>query len=187
MKLEKDEFKLMILDGFQVALKVSANSIYGFLTAHTLQCQPIGASVTAIGRQMIKQTKDYVNNNYSDFRTIYGDSVTGDTPVIVKNREGIVDVMYIKDIGNEWEDYSGESSNKEQTKSDYQVWTGIGWSGILRVIRHNTTKKIFRIKTNKGMVCVTEDHSLFNDLKEKIKPGKCEIGKTKLWHNKLEN
>lgn len=188
MKIEKDEFKLMVLDGFQLALKISANSIYGFLTAQMLQCNPIGACVTAVGRQMISQTKNFVNSNYSDFETIYGDSVVGDTPITLKNEKGEVEVKYIKDLGKQWDDYSQFKPeiniNKEQSKiENLKVWSGSGWSPILRVIRHKTKKRIYRVRTNKGVVIITEDHSLFNKDKEQIKPEECIVGKTQLWHN----
>jgi DNA polymerase elongation subunit (family B) len=74
MKGEKDEFKYMVKNGFQSALKVSANSIYGFLAAQSLQCTSISACVTAIGRRMIDTTKNFVDNNYKDLHTIYGDT-----------------------------------------------------------------------------------------------------------------
>jgi len=54
---------------------------------------------------------------------------------------------------------------------------------VRRVIRHKTTKKIYRITTNSGLVDVTEDHSLFNINREIIKPSECKIG-VELLHSK---
>ncbi|KAJ8694870.1 DNA-directed DNA polymerase delta [Pleurotus ostreatus] len=59
LKNEKDPFKRAVLDGRQLALKISANSVYGFTgaTIGKLPCLAISSSVTAYGRQMIEKTK----------------------------------------------------------------------------------------------------------------------------------
>lgn len=59
LKVEKDPFKRAVLDGRQLALKISANSVYGFTgaTVGKLPCLPISMSTTAFGRQMIEFTK----------------------------------------------------------------------------------------------------------------------------------
>jgi DNA polymerase delta subunit 1 len=59
LKNEKDPLKRAVLDGRQLALKVSANSVYGFTGASVgqLPCFEISSSVTAYGRKMIETTK----------------------------------------------------------------------------------------------------------------------------------
>lgn len=59
LKKETDPPKRAVLDGRQLALKVSANSVYGFTgaTIGKLPCIQISQSVTAFGRDMIEQTK----------------------------------------------------------------------------------------------------------------------------------
>eukprot|EP01094_Clydonella_sp_ATCC50884_P010060 TRINITY_DN1962_c0_g1_i4.p1 TRINITY_DN1962_c0_g1~~TRINITY_DN1962_c0_g1_i4.p1 ORF type:complete len:576 (-),score=139.56 TRINITY_DN1962_c0_g1_i4:847-2574(-) len=83
LKKESDPFRRAVLDGRQLALKVSANSVYGFTgaTVGKLPCIAISSSVTAFGREMIEQTKNAVEarykveNNYShDAIVIYGDT-----------------------------------------------------------------------------------------------------------------
>ncbi|GAA5967568.1 hypothetical protein JCM21900_003343, partial [Sporobolomyces salmonicolor] len=83
LKLEKDPFKRAVLDGRQLALKVSANSVYGFTgaTIGKLPCLPISMSVTAYGREMIEKTKQEVQDRYNtangyeyDATIIYGDT-----------------------------------------------------------------------------------------------------------------
>lgn len=51
-----------VLDGRQLALKISANSVYGFTgaTVGQLPCLQISSTVTLIGRQMIDQTRNLV-------------------------------------------------------------------------------------------------------------------------------
>ncbi|VDQ15135.1 unnamed protein product [Trichobilharzia regenti] len=56
-----------VLDGRQLALKISANSVYGFTGAQVgkLPCLEISASVTSFGRLMIEQTKTHVEQKFS--------------------------------------------------------------------------------------------------------------------------
>ncbi len=51
-----------MLDGRQLALKISANSVYGFTGAQVgkLPCLEISQSVTSFGRMMIERTKNEV-------------------------------------------------------------------------------------------------------------------------------
>lgn len=60
LKNEPDPFKRAVLDGRQLALKISANSVYGFTgaTVGKLPCIAISQSVTAFGRQMIEYAKN---------------------------------------------------------------------------------------------------------------------------------
>jgi len=83
LKKETDPFKRGVLDGRQLALKISANSVYGFTGAQVgkLPCLEISQSTTAFGRMMIEETKNQVEANYTvangyehDAKVIYGDT-----------------------------------------------------------------------------------------------------------------
>lgn len=83
LKKETDPFKRAVLDGRQLALKISANSVYGFTgaTVGKLPCLEISMSVTAYGRKMIEATKAQVESQYTiangyenDAEVIYGDT-----------------------------------------------------------------------------------------------------------------
>lgn len=83
LKVEKDPFKRAVLDGRQLALKVSANSVYGFTgaTIGKLPCLAISSSTTAYGRQMIEATKVRVEKEFSvdngyehNAEVVYGDT-----------------------------------------------------------------------------------------------------------------
>ncbi|MEW5314891.1 MAG: hypothetical protein WDW38_006353 [Sanguina aurantia] len=83
LKAEKDPFKRAVLDGRQMALKVSANSVYGFTgaTIGKMPCLAISASTTAYGRNMIMTTREAVmakftiaNGYEQDCDVIYGDT-----------------------------------------------------------------------------------------------------------------
>ncbi|KIK61596.1 hypothetical protein GYMLUDRAFT_42607 [Collybiopsis luxurians FD-317 M1] len=83
LKKETDPFKRAVLDGRQLALKISANSVYGFTgaTIGKLPCLAISSSVTSYGRQMIERTRTEVESEYSianghshNAKVIYGDT-----------------------------------------------------------------------------------------------------------------
>ncbi|KAK5619383.1 DNA polymerase delta catalytic subunit [Crenichthys baileyi] len=108
LKKETDPFKKQVLDGRQLALKISANSVYGFTGAQVgkLPCLEISQSVTGFGRQMIEKTKQLVESNYTisngyqaDAKVVYGDTDS----VMVKL--GVTTVKEAMDIGRkaaEW-------------------------------------------------------------------------------------
>ena len=119
-------------------------------------------------------------------KVVYGDSVTGDTPLLLKKAGSKqVYIETISSIFNESEkfEYPGfklfDKSirlEKEYSLSNYQIWTDIGWVDIKKVIRHRCDKKIYRVLTHTGCVDVTEDHSLINDNLEPVKPGELKTG-----------
>lgn len=180
-----DPFLKEVYNKCQLAVKVSMNSIYGFLAAPMLCCKPIAACVTAIGRDMISSTKSYMENEYQASTAVYGDSVTGDTPVLVRHKiSKNIEILPIKDIPSQsfinWTPYNEfkpheitNRKNKMQIFTNYQTWTDKGWSDIKRVIKHSTTKNIFTVLSNFGCVDVTEDHSLLSKDIELLKPLEC--------------
>ena len=76
MKAEKDPFAYMLLDGQQLALKISVNSIYGLLGGSTsaIHCKDVAASTTAHGRARLIQAKSFVEDNFEGSRIVYGDT-----------------------------------------------------------------------------------------------------------------
>merc|ERR1719221_1017900 len=79
----EDPLTKSVLNGRQLALKISANSVYGFTgaTSGILPCLEISSSVTAFGRTMIDHTKKMVEEHYNiekgyahDSLVVYGDT-----------------------------------------------------------------------------------------------------------------
>jgi DNA polymerase elongation subunit (family B) len=70
-----DPFELGVLDGLQLAFKLSANSLYGQLGAATspVRCTAIAASTTAVGRQMITKLQRFIEDDFGG-RVVYGDT-----------------------------------------------------------------------------------------------------------------
>ena len=93
LKKETDPFKKKVLDGRQLALKISANSVYGFTGAQVgkLPCLEISQSVTAFGRMMIEQTKNTVEARYTKENGYAQDAVViyGDTDSIMINSNSV--------------------------------------------------------------------------------------------------
>lgn len=185
-----NDFEKAVLDGLQLAYKVTANSLYGQIGAKTspIYLKEIAACTTATGRNMILKAKDFVEKQYNG-KVIYGDSVTGDTPILVRDINGNIDIISIDSLSNTWfsynefKKYDTTLDNKEQAQAYYEVWSDNKWSSIRRVIRHKTNKKIYRVNTFQGCVDVTEDHSLIDINDNQIKPEKCECYKTEIKHN----
>lgn len=185
----KDPTVKSILNGLQLAYKVTANSLYGQTGAPTspIYFLAIAASTTAIGRERLHYAKKIVEENFPGSEVIYGDSVTSDTPIIYRDSRGDINISTIEKLGNIWKSYEQFKSDdptlkcKEQSKTDVEVWTANGWKKVKRVIRHKTTKKIYRVLTHTGCVDVTEDHSLLDKNKNQIKPKDCKVG-TELLH-----
>jgi DNA polymerase elongation subunit (family B) len=243
MAKETDPFKVKILDAKQLAVKITANSLYGQLGASTSPIckRDIAACTTSTGREMLILAKKYdeeflpwiinglkyfYNNNEQDkiehlynlelkehnnekliaslkkyvtkdinnltFQPVirYGDSVIGNTPLLLRNNK--TDSIFIKSINNivksnEYQliNRSNTNDNKESVElSDIETWTEKGWTKIQRVIRHKITKnkKLFRITTDSGSVVVTDDHSLLTKNAKEIKPKDVKIG-TQLLHS----
>jgi len=188
-----------IKNGTQMALKTSANSIYGFTGSIAYRDIDVCESVTGVGRHVILLSKKVMEEHFTvkngyprDAKVIYGDSVTGDTPILMRYN-GRIFIEQIKNIidmdGNfSWNYFhvlTGNNWMKEQIllNGTLEVWSSYCWLPVKRVIRHKSQKKVYRVNTHCGCVDVTEDHSLLTQNQEKIKPLNCRVGETKLLHS----
>jgi DNA polymerase elongation subunit (family B) len=131
---------------------------------------------------MIEHIKGYSVNP----QIIYGDSVTPDTPIILKNKVGNIVIKTIDSINrsNLWKSYENDKYGDKQVNDNipFEVWTEQGWKKINKIIRHKTNKKIFEVITSNGYVKVTEDHSLLDIHNNRIKPKECNM-ETELLHS----
>lgn len=183
MGAAKDPFEKAIHNGKQLAYKVSMNSLYGFCGASNgyLPCKPVSETVTSRGRQMIEETKEFLENNFPGSKVVYGDSVPDYTPCIIRVF-GEVAVRPIGEIaamygGNAWAPMRDREPGKEACElRGIESWTDEGWTLVHRVIRHDTPKRIVRVRTESGYVDVTEDHSLFRADGTKVSPRDLKIG-----------
>ena len=97
MKTEQDPFKVNILNGLQLAYKVTANSLYGQCGAKTspINKTPIAASTTAIGRNMIMFSKGHVETNYKDIVVTIDTGVDKKGQPVINKYTGMV--VHVKD------------------------------------------------------------------------------------------
>ena len=99
-----------IYNGQQLAYKISMNSIYGFTGASKgmLPCVAIASTVTMRGRQMIDETKNYVEENFPGAKVRYGDTDSVMVEFDVQGRQGQAAIDY------SWE--QGELAAEQCTK-----------------------------------------------------------------------
>ncbi len=195
-----DQFKKALLDAEQNAYKVTANSLYGQLGSGTfkIRLQHLAASVTAYGRKQIMFAKTAIEKFYgpgakdprceaSEAKIVYGDSVTGDTPLYIHQQgESNPELCRIDNLCNlgEWASWHETKEAIQVPDGKLRVWTENGWTNVCRIIRHRLQpgKKMYRILTHSGVVDCTEDHSLVRSDGVDCKPSDVNIG-TQLLHN----
>eukprot|EP00055_Hartaetosiga_balthica_P008997 m.34836 g.34836 ORF g.34836 m.34836 type:complete len:1078 (-) comp6562_c0_seq1:46-3279(-) len=172
LKAETDPFRRSVLNGRQLALKVSANSVYGFTgaTVGKLPCLAISSSVTSFGRKMIEDTQNYVQEKYSrkngyshDATVIYGDTDSvmikfgienlEETMTVAKEAAAYVTSHFVKPINLEFEKvyYPYLLINKKRYAGLYWTrpdkWDKMDAKGIVTVRRDNCPLVVSLINT----------------------------------------
>ena len=191
----------------QLSIKIVMNSFYGFFGVKEGMMpgmQPIAIATTFYGRDYIQRTKRYLQNlfdTHEDYANlnmdvVYGDSVTGDTTLIVRH-QGTVRVMCIDQVHTlfpdaQWTTWRGDKLCLEFDPDDaggVETWStdenGRGkFVKVRRLIRHSTTKAIHRVVTPTGVVDCTSDHSLLRPDGTKVSPQQVEV-EQELMHTNL--
>ncbi|MFB6079852.1 MAG: DNA polymerase domain-containing protein [Haloferacaceae archaeon] len=154
-------------------------SLYGVLgwDRFRLYDKEMGAAVTATGREVIEFTETAANE--LDEEVIYGDSVTGDRPIVVRDPDGRVRIVPIEDL---FEHATSGSTSEVLVTADggpvasaglskdrlaIDGWEALSlnesgeseWQPIERVIRHETNTGIVRLQHEFGESTTTRDHS----------------------------
>ena len=158
-------------DKKQLPLKILGNSYFG--SAGSPGIFPWGNLIaaektTCIGRQMLRLMISHFKS--LGYTPIVGDSFTADTPLFIKyDDSGLIDIKPICElIGKTETDALGrEYDTSEKT---FKVLCRSGWMKPNYIYRHKTNKPLYEVSEGNMSVTVTEDHSLFNDEQEKIKP-----------------
>ncbi|MFB6168733.1 MAG: DNA polymerase domain-containing protein [Haloferacaceae archaeon] len=135
------------------------------------------AAVTATGREVLSFTEDVAEE--MDYQIAYGDSVTGDRPVVVRDSDGFVRIVPIADLFERAEPQpdaellitadGGAASTvglgKERGTLD--GWEALSlsdagepeWQSIEEVVRHETDDPVVRLRHKFGESTTTRDHS----------------------------
>ena len=189
-----NEFQKAVLDGLQLAYKITANSLYGQVGAPTSQIfmKELAASTTATGRNLIMSAKKFAEEKYN-CEVVYGDSVVGYSPIVVKHNEEVyfekMEDISLRFGGDKWVPCKekGKQDKEACELNDIYSWTSKGWTKIHRIIRHKLAshKKIIRVLTHTGCIDVTDDHSLLFKDGTKVSPKNLKIG-DELLHKDLD-
>jgi DNA polymerase elongation subunit (family B) len=160
-------------DKKQLPLKILGNSFFGSYGAPNVF--PWGSidcaeRVTCTGRQALRLMIYWFTK--LGYQPIVGDSFTEDTPLFIKYKEtGFIDIVPICELIDENQISIDELGREyDYGEKPYYVLCRSGWVEPSYIYRHKTDKDIYEISDGEMHVDVTEDHSLFNSSKAKIKP-----------------
>jgi DNA polymerase I len=176
---DSDEYD--VYDRQQAAVKVIMNSLYGVLgwERFRLYDKEMGAAVTATGREVIEFTETAANER--DKEVIYGDSVTGDRPVVVRDPDGRIRVLPIEDLFDRATPVDdvlitadgGPAANASVGKDRRTLdgWDALSldddgdteWKSITQAIRHETDGPVVNLQHKFGESTTTLDHSYVVD------------------------
>jgi len=149
-------------------------SLYGVLgwDRFRLYDREMGAAVTATGREVIEYTEEVASNE--GYEVAYGDSVTGDRPVIVRDDEQRVRILPIEDVFQRAEqthpglhvatDGGNGTLKDRRTLSQWEALSLAAdgtaeWQSIEQVIRHQTDDPVVKLQHKFGESMTTSDHS----------------------------
>lgn len=160
-------------DNKQMQLKVLGNSFFGsygcpsIFPHSSIAC---AERTTCTGRQSLRLMIYYFSK--LGYKPIVGDSFTEDTLVYVKHKEtGEIKIVPISKLIDENEIHVDELGREyDYSEKPYYVLCRSGWVEPEYIYRHKTDKVIYEVKDREAVVKVTEDHSLFDENRNKIKP-----------------
>lgn len=172
-KLRNAEKEESANDKKQLPLKILANSYFGSFGSENLF--PWGSKVcaertTCTGRMSLRLMIHYFNN--LGYSPIVGDSFTPDTPLFIRWKDsGMIDIRPVEQLITEREIKIDELGREyDYSEKEFEVLCRSGWMSSEYIYRHKCDKDIYEISEGGMKVEVTEDHSIFNSDKVKIKP-----------------
>lgn len=160
-------------DKKQLPLKIFGNSFFGSYGAPNVYpwgSIPCAERTTCTGRMSLRLMIYWFTK--LGYEPIVGDSFTEDTPLFIKYKEtGFIDIVPICELIDENQISVDELGREyDYGEKSYYVLCRSGWVEPSYIYRHKTDKDIYEISDGETHVDVTEDHSLFNSSKVKIKP-----------------
>lgn len=158
-------------DKKQLPLKILANSFFGgYGSPNVFPFGDILAAekTTCVSRMSLRLMISHFKS--IGYEPIVGDSFSGDTPLFVKYDDtNLIDIKPVEElIGNTETDELGREY--DTSEKPFKVLCRSGWVRPSYIYRHKTDKPLYEVSDGNMRVTVTEDHSLFNERQEKIKP-----------------
>lgn len=158
-------------DKKQLPLKILANSFFGgYGSPNVFPFGDILAAekTTCISRMSLRLMISHFKS--IGYEPIVGDSFTADTPLFIKyDVDNKIDIKPICElIGETKVDALGREY--DTSEKPYKVLCRSGWVKPKYIYRHKTNKPLYEVSEGNMSVTVTEDHSLFNNKQQKIKP-----------------
>lgn len=201
--LRKAEAEESANDKKQLPLKIFGNSFFGSFGAVDLF--PWGdvdcaEQTTCTGRQSLRLMISWFSN--LGYKPIVGDSFTPDTPLFIRWKDsGMIDILPIEALINPNAIKIDELGREyDYSEKPFEVLCRSGWATPKYIYRHICNKDIYEVSEGDMRVEVTEDHSLFNSNKVKIKPSEINLdtkleyysgeikgcGQSHLYHDELK-
>jgi DNA polymerase I len=166
-------------DRQQGGVKVIMNSLYGVSGWDRFRLYDTegAAAVTATGREVIEFTE--TASEELGHEVAYGDSVTGDRPVVVRDPEGSVCVLPIEQLFERAKPTAaGEvlvtadggqvaAATPGKSRRELPSWEALSvnddgepeWQPVKQAIRHETDKPVVNLQHKFGESTTTRDHS----------------------------
>lgn len=154
------------------AYKIVANSFYGIMGSPYTRfyCATAAEAVTQTGAWLIKHV-GAVSGKYG-LDAFYGDSVTGDRVVVLKDPDGYIRLLPIETLWAMFGEPALTVSGKHYVEP--AGWAALasdaagneGWFPLRKVLRHVAAKPTWRITTKHGQTEVTKDHGIMVDGRE---------------------
>lgn len=162
-------------DNRQMVVKKLGNSFFGSYGSNNGSVFPwkstkCAEQTTCTGRQSLRLMISHFHD--LGYQPIVGDSVVGDTPLFIRYKEtGYIDIKPIEEIFTEDSKQIDELGREyDCTEKGYEVLCRSGWRDIEYVYRHEVTKDVYEVSDGISKVECTEDHSLFDEHGNEIKP-----------------
>ena len=175
-ELNKAKKDFAFYDNMQAVVKVLGNSFFGSYGSGSVffwSSIPNAEETTCTGRMALRLMIKFFSDR--GYEPLVGDSFTYDTPIFIKyNLTDEIDIKPVNELFNE-DLFEVDALGREYdySKKDYKILCRSGWLEPNYIYRHKADKDLYRVTSDKNVIVdVTEDHSLFNDKQEKIKPSK---------------
>ncbi|MBO4246705.1 hypothetical protein IL252_02600 [Halomicrobium sp. IBSBa] len=168
-----------LLAGRNGKFQFVGQSLYGVLgwDRFRLYDKEMGAAVTATGREVIDYTDEVVARE--GYEVVYGDSVTGNRPIVVRDPAGQIRIQPIAELFDRADSAVEErpalvhdggtasSSGMSKDRRPLSGWEALSvdddgateWRRITQVIRHETDKDVVTLQHKFGESTTTRDHS----------------------------